>query len=93
MSEYLHTPLPATMLCARQFIGVRVFVELHCRILGGKFGSIPRCLSDDAFSMTGYCIDAPELIPAGGCYYDEFAPPDEDGPCWVVSQFTTNRED
>lgn len=93
MSEYLHTPLPATMLCARQSIGPLFSVELHYRLFGGKFGRISRALSEDAFSMTGYCIDAPDLMPAGGCYYYEFAPPDEDGPCWAVSQFTTKRED
>lgn len=73
-------------------IGLLVFMETHRRILGGKFGRIPKPLSDDAFSMGGYCIDAPDLIPGGGCYYDEFAPPDEEGQNWVVSQFIAQRE-
>ena len=73
-------------------VGLLVFMEMHHRILGGKFGRIPKPISEDAFSMSGYCIDAPHFIPAGSCYYDEIGPPDEDGPQWIVSQSVLARE-
>lgn len=70
-------------------VGVRCFVEMHRRVLGGKFGSIPKWISDDAFSMGGYCLDATELIPAGGCYAAEYGGPEDH---WVVvDQIVTTR--
>ena len=59
------------MIAEHHHVGMLVFLELHRRILGGKFGRIPSPLRDDAFSMGGYCLDAPELMPAGGCFYDD----------------------
>jgi hypothetical protein len=50
-----------------RLVGVMVFMEIHRRILGGQFGKIPAHLKDDAFDQRGYCIDAPDEMPAGGC--------------------------
>lgn len=46
-------------------IGLLVFIELHRRIHGGEFGSVPAPLRDDAWSQGGYCIDAGNVIPGG----------------------------
>lgn len=70
-------------------IGVLVFMEFHRRILGGKFGSIPEPIKDDAFNMGGYCLDAHETIPAGSMVYERFGPRPEE---WMISQSTTSRE-
>lgn len=75
-------------------IGLLAFVELHRRIHGSRFGKVPEPLKEDAFAAGGYCLDAPGTIPSGGMYYDEFAPPDEDGERnWVATPFTWSRED
>lgn len=54
-------------------IGALVFIETHRRLLGDEFGAIPKPLTDDSFSMSGYCLDAPMLIPAGSMF-DEAIP-------------------
>jgi hypothetical protein len=82
----MHSP---TSVQSHFFIGALVFTETHRRILKGEFGRIPRPISDDAFSMGGYCIDAHEIIPAGSVEFDSFGPGPDD---WVASPTTTNRE-
>ena len=67
-------------------IGVHCFVEMHRRILNNKFGSIPKPLRDDAFSQGGYCLDAPDLMPGGSCFYEEIGPPEDGEPQWIVAQ-------
>jgi hypothetical protein len=73
-------------------VGVHIFVETHRRIFKGAFGRLPKPISDDAFSMGGYCLDAPEVMPGGGMFYDEFAPPEDGEPQWIPSQFIVYRE-
>lgn len=89
---YRHTPLS----CAgHNVVGIHIFVETHRRVFGNKFGRMPEPLKDDCFSMGGYCIDAPDLLPGGSCYFNEFAPPDEPGQPndnWVVNQTIIERE-
>lgn len=51
-------------------LGVLIFMEFHRRLLPG-FGKIPKPIRDDAFAMRGYCIDAPDKLPAGGCEWYE----------------------
>lgn len=82
---YVHRPVSTSSL---SFVGVLVFMEFHRRILGGKFGEIPKPISDDAFSMSGYCLDAPELLPAGACRFREVGPEPDD---WIVEQATVER--
>lgn len=59
---------------SRNFIGVLIFMELHRRILGGQFGSIPKPIRDYAFAEGAYCIDAPEVLPAGGSRWMDVDP-------------------
>lgn len=90
MSDYPMMPPPVYQ---HQVVGVWCFLELHRRIHGNNFGKVPAPLKEDAFVQRGYCIDAPNEMPGGGCYYDEFAPPDEDGERnWLVQQFIVHRE-
>lgn len=70
-------------------IGVLVFMEFHRRILGGKFGSIPEPIKDDAFNMGGYCLDAHETLPAGSMEFISFGPEEDD---WNWSPTTVERE-
>jgi hypothetical protein len=69
MSEYLWTASP--VLHTRSHLGILFFIETHRRILKGEFGRIPRHLSDAATAEGGYCVDAPESLPAGACYYHQ----------------------
>lgn len=72
----------------REFIGILVFMELHNRIHKGKFGKVPRALSDDAFKIGGYCIDAPDSLPAGGMVSMQL-----DETTWCPTQITSEREE
>jgi hypothetical protein len=69
-------------------VGVKVFIETHRRVLGGEFGRIPIELSDDAFSMSGYCIDAHEIMPAGSTEFHRFGP---DADEWVARPVVVAR--
>lgn len=51
-------------------VGVLIFMTYHSRILGNNFGSIPKPIADDCFNQAGYCLDAPNLIPAGSVFAD-----------------------
>lgn len=85
MSREQHQP---TRVQSHHVVGVWVFLETHRRILGGKFGSIPAALKDDAFSMAGYCLDAHDLIPAGSTAFHRFgAGADE----WIAEPTTAER--
>ena len=59
-SEVLHT---------RSHLGVLIFMEYHRRFLKGKFGSLPAAIRASVFVDGGYCIDAPDHLPAGACHY------------------------
>ena len=85
--EYQHTPLSVGR--AGFFVGTLVLLETHRRINGNAFGPMPKPLTDDAHNMGGYCIDAPELIPAGACVFHSFGPEPDD---WLVEQVTIQRE-
>lgn len=88
-----HQHWVASMRAEVKSVGMLVFVELHRRYFGGKFGRMPDALSSDAFSMSGYCLDAPGAMPGGGLRYDEYALPDPNGDRnWVLSQFISYRE-
>jgi len=83
---------PAKADNSRQFIGLLIFMEVHRRALGGQFGRLPTALKDWAFAEGGYCLDAPETLPAGGCYFAEVEPPDgEEGPYGISAQITVTR--
>lgn len=69
-------------------LGALIFVETHRRILGGAFGRIPAPISTDAFDQAGYCLDAPSLLPAGGCRVHSFGPDVDD---WIIEQVTVER--
>lgn len=82
----------------RTQIGMMIFLETHRRILGGQFGRIPDRLSKWAFAEGGYCLDAPELLPAGGCEFMDLDPTgmedqcDEFGHFGLPAQMTVLRE-
>lgn len=44
-----------------------MFVELYSRLPLGFNGRPPRCLIEWAHAEGGYCLDAPQEMPAGGC--------------------------
>jgi hypothetical protein len=91
MSEYKH--LPSRVMPNSFILGANIFCQYHLRILGGKFGSIDKRIEVAAFAEGGYCLDAPQLLPGGGCYYLEFGPHNEDGTVdWCVDQWTIDRE-
>jgi hypothetical protein len=73
---------------SRLGVGVLVFLEMHRRVLGGKFGSIPAPIRDDAFSMSGYCLDAHELMPAGSMRFHRFGPEPDD---WIWESTKVER--
>jgi hypothetical protein len=53
----------------------------------------PRYLLRAAWDDYGYCIDAPETLPAGGCYgldLPQFEP--DDKPQYMPAQLTVERD-
>jgi hypothetical protein len=62
----------------RSIVGLFAFIEMHRRLLGGRFGRIPEPISRDAWDMSGYCIDAPRLLPAGSHIAEYATQNDED---------------
>lgn len=65
-------------------VGIFVLMETIRRV----GNPIPRPLKDDAFNQAGYCLDAPEVLPGGGCYVDRFGDEPDD---WVTQQFLVYR--
>ncbi len=59
-----------------RIIGILIFMELHRRILHGEFGAIPEPIKDWAFTEGGYCLDAPDNLPAGACEFYDLDPTD-----------------
>lgn len=80
---------PMSTLYRPSHVGVLVFMEYHRRILKGEFGEIPKPISDDAFNMGGYCLDAPELMPAGSTEFYQFGPEKDD---WIAEPTSIERE-
>ena len=83
--RYAHQPI---RLQTHFNVGVLVRLEMQRRVLGNKFGSIPEPLSADAFSMSGYCLDAHDIIPAGSTEYHSFG---QDRDDWIASPTTIER--
>lgn len=52
-------------------LGIQLMIELHRRVHGNNFGSLPVPLKDDALSMSHQCLDAPEIMPAGGMRWED----------------------
>lgn len=79
-------------------LGILIFMEAHRRILGGQFGVIPKPIKEWAFAEGGYCIDAPDNLPAGACEFYELDPTDmedivdEFGHYGLPTQITVERE-
>jgi len=79
-------------------LGILFFMETHRRILGGRFGSIPAPLKVWAFAEGGYCLDAPDMLPAGGSEFFALDPTgmedslDEFGNFGLPQQLTVPRE-
>jgi hypothetical protein len=79
-------------------LGVLIFMETHRRVCGGQFGSIPKPIKEWAFAEGGYCIDAPEQLPAGASEFIDLDPTgmeehcDEFGHYGLPSQITVGRE-
>jgi hypothetical protein len=69
--------------------GILTFMEFHRRIFKGAFGRLPSSIKVDAFAMSGYCLDAPDCMPAGGCYA---FPIDVDGDGSLIEFVPTQME-
>lgn len=81
--------LYAPMSCQDHLdVGMQVFLETHRRVFGNNFGKLPKPLRDDAFSMGGYCLDAPTLMPCGSMVSEKFGPEDDD---WIWVPTTEER--
>jgi hypothetical protein len=78
-------------------LGILIFMEAHRRILHGEFGSIPKPIKEWAFAEGGYCLDAPDNLPAGACEFYELDPTgmedmrDEFGYFGLATQITVTR--
>lgn len=72
--------------------GALLLLNLFQRAKAGIFGpnQLPRCLTDAVWIDAGYALDAPELMPAGGCAHLSF-PSDDDLPP-VAEQLYVYRE-
>jgi hypothetical protein len=46
-------------------VGLEVMAETHRRLFKLQGVAMPKCLMADASNMSGYCIDAPDRMPAG----------------------------
>lgn len=79
-------------------LGILIFMEAHRRILGGQFGVIPKPIKEWAFAEGGYCLDAPDNLPAGACEFFDLDPTgmedmvDEFGYFGLPAQITVPRE-
>lgn len=79
-------------------LGIMIFMEVHRRILHGQFGVIPKPIKDWAFAEGGYCLDAPDNLPAGACEFYELDPTgmedmaNEFGHFGLPTQITVERE-
>jgi hypothetical protein len=59
----------------------------------GGYGSLaPSYLLRAAWDDHGYCIDAPQTMPAGGCFaLDLPSMSDDDAPSYMPAQLTVER--
>ncbi len=86
--RHMHQPMSVQ---SHMHVGVLVRLEVQRRLLGGAlFGRIPKPLSDDAFSASGYCLDAHDTMPAGSTEYTCFGPGADD---WIPAATTVERGD
>lgn len=82
-----------------RMLGIMIFMEAHRRILGGQFGKIPKPIKEWAFAEGGYCLDAPDNLPAGATEFFSLDPTgvedlcDEFGKYGLPHQITVPRED
>lgn len=97
--NYLHSPenYSATSVNAIG-LGVTLLLNLFDRLDCGIFGSgdIPdRRLTTAVRGIDpGYCLDAPEVMPAGGMSNFELPPySDDDPPMWLAEQQLCNRDE
>jgi hypothetical protein len=78
-------------------LGILIFMEAHRRIHGNQFGSIPKPIKEWAFAEGGYCLDAPDTLPAGACEFYALDPTgvedlcDEFGYYGLPAQITVER--
>lgn len=70
-------------------VGLLVFLETHRRVFGNAFGRLPEYLSQDAFDMRGYCIDATDIVLCGSMVFDKFGPAPDD---WLAMPSMVERE-
>ncbi len=79
-------------LHANPGLGMLLTMYLFERMQAGVFGgqpTPPRCLLGDTQHAESYCLDAPDLMPAGGMRVFEFGDAADE---WIAEQITTNRE-
>ena len=74
----------------RAISGVFIFMEMMRRLKAGIYGGekAPKHLIDACWIDGKYCLDAPDIMPAGGCIWHEID--EEFGG--LPEQLTINRE-
>lgn len=81
----LYTPMSCQ---SNHFVGIHVFMETHRRVFGNNFGTLPKPISDDAFSMGGYCLDAPSHLPCGSMVCERLGAGEDE---WIWMPTTEER--
>lgn len=71
-------------------VGLEVMRETHRRLYALQGTTMPWCLIVDASTMNGYCIDAPERVPAGSMLSVTV----DDGECafWYTTKSYSTRD-
>jgi len=71
---------------------MNLFERLQCGICGDS--PLPRRSLKDAVQKIdpGYCIDAPDVMPAGGMFSMQCAPFPDDEEQWIPEQLIVERE-
>jgi hypothetical protein len=70
-------------------VGLEVMAETHRRLFKLQGVAMPKCLMADASNMSGYCIDAPDYLPAGSMRSVTF---DVDESVWYTTKSYSTRE-
>lgn len=73
----------ANLPTPHNIVGIWLLMEMYRRI-----GKPTAELTQACFSESGYCIDAPDVIPAGGCFHEQITAKED-----IPSQITWSRNE
>ena len=85
-----HVHALGSKLGMSMILTMNLFERMQAGIFGGQ-PSPPRCLIDDMQIASGYCVDAPDEIPAGAMRSIP-GDPEWESECWIGEQITVDRE-